>query len=71
MQLAIYSGVNTLSLPVMLIAMLMDGLENAMSRLAFSTYLYVCAGYISQFSSELSSMIANILTHYGREILRN
>lgn len=71
MQLAIYSGVNTLSLPVMLIAMLMDGLENVMSRLLFSTYLDVCSEYISLFSSELSSMIVNILTHYGREILRN
>lgn len=70
MQLVIYSGVNTLPLPVMLIAMLMDGLENVMSRLA-CLYLYVCADYISQFPSELSNMIANILTHYGREILRN
>lgn len=47
MQLAIYSGVNTLSLPVMLIAMPMHGLENVMYRLAFSTCLYVCAKYIS------------------------
>lgn len=71
MQLAIYSGVNTFSLPVMLIAMLMDGLENVTSRLAFSTYLYVCAEYVCRFPSELNSMITNILTRYGKEILRN
>lgn len=47
MQLVICSGVNTLSLPVMLIAMLMDGLENVMSRLA-CLYLPVCAEYVSQ-----------------------
>lgn len=42
MQLAIYSGVNTLSLPVMLIAVLKDGLEYVMPRLANIPHIPVC-----------------------------
>lgn len=42
MQLAIYSGVNTLSLPVMLIAMLKDGLDHVMPRLANIQHIPLC-----------------------------
>ena len=42
MQLAIYSGANTLSVPVMLIAMLKDGLEYVMPRLANFQHIPVC-----------------------------
>lgn len=68
MQLAIYSGVNTLYLPVMLVAMLKDGLKYVMPWLA---NLYVCAEYVSQFLSVLYGMITNILTSYGRKIMKN
>lgn len=70
MQLAIYSGVSTLSLPVMLIAILKDGLEHVMPGLANVQHIpvYMCWICISQFPNVLYSMVANTLILYESEI---
>lgn len=70
MQLAIYSGVSTLSLPVMLIAILKDGLEHVMPGLANVQHIpvYMCSICISQFPNVLYSMVANTLILYESEM---
>lgn len=73
MQLAIYSGVNTVPPPVMLVAMLKDGLEYVTPRLADIQHIPVCMCwmYVSRFPGGLYGTTANTLTLYGREIFRN
>lgn len=63
MQLAIYSGTSTVSLPLTLIAMLKDGLQYvSQGWQTLSTYVYVCAEYI--FPSSPVGSIASSQTHW-------